>query len=88
MSSQRWLEPNRRILVIDDNTAIHDDLRKILLGEVKTQENLRDDEELLFGAAPVKVVPATPNPMFSAAAAPAPRAFRRNCVPLVDAMVM
>ena len=55
MSSQRWLEPNRRILVIDDNTAIHDDLRKILLGEVKTQENLRDDEELLFGAAPVTI---------------------------------
>ena len=53
MSSQRWLEPNRRILVIDDNRAIHDDLRKILLGEAKTQENMQDDEELLFGAEPV-----------------------------------
>jgi len=51
----RLLEPNHRILVIDDNTAIHDDLRKILLGEVKTQENLRDDEELLFGAEPVPI---------------------------------
>jgi len=50
MSSQGLLEPNHRILVIDDNTAIHDDLRKILLGEVKTAENLTDDEELLFGA--------------------------------------
>ena len=48
-----WLEPNRRILVIDDNAAIHDDLRKILLGEAKTQENMQDDEELLFGAEPV-----------------------------------
>jgi PAS domain S-box-containing protein len=55
MNSPVWLEPNRRILVIDDNTAIHDDLRKILLGEVNTQENMRDDEELLFGAEPVTI---------------------------------
>jgi PAS domain S-box-containing protein len=41
--------------VIDDNTAIHDDLRKILLGEVKAQDNLRDDEQLLFGAEPVSI---------------------------------
>ena len=50
-----WLEPNHRILVIDDNTAIHDDLRKILLGEEKAHENLQDDEELLFGAEPVSI---------------------------------
>ena len=42
-------EPNHRILVIDDNKAIHDDMRKILLGEVATQESLQDDESLLFG---------------------------------------
>jgi PAS domain S-box-containing protein len=42
-------EPNHRILVIDDNQAIHEDLRKILLGEVKIQEQLQDDEALLFG---------------------------------------
>ena len=49
------LEPNHRILVIDDNQAIHDDLRKILLGEVKTQEQLQDDEALLFGTEPVPI---------------------------------
>jgi PAS domain S-box-containing protein len=55
MRSPGLLEPNHRILVIDDNAAIHDDLRKILLGEVQTLENLRDDEELLFGAEPVPI---------------------------------
>jgi two-component system, cell cycle sensor histidine kinase and response regulator CckA len=49
-------EPNHRILVIDDNKAIHDDLRKILLGEIDTQEQLQDDEALLFG---VDVMPIT-----------------------------
>jgi PAS domain S-box-containing protein len=49
MKSPALLEPNHRILVIDDNQAIHDDLRKILLGEVEIQERLQDDEELLFG---------------------------------------
>jgi PAS domain S-box-containing protein len=49
MKSPGLLEPNHRILVIDDNKAIHDDLRKILLGEVKTQEHLQDDEAFLFG---------------------------------------
>ena len=50
------LEPNHRILVIDDNQAIHDDLRKILLGEVDTQEQLQDDETLLFGMETVPIV--------------------------------
>ena len=49
MKSPGLLEPNHRILVIDDNKAIHDDLRKILLGEAKTQEHLQDDEAFLFG---------------------------------------
>jgi CheY-like chemotaxis protein len=55
MKSPTLLEPNHRILVIDDNKAIHDDLGKVLLGEVKTQEHLQDDESLLFGieAAPI-----------------------------------
>jgi len=56
MNSPGLLEPNHRILVIDDNPAIHDDLRKILLGEVKTQEHLQDDEAALFG---IEVVPVT-----------------------------
>ncbi len=48
-------EPNRRILVIDDNRAIHDDLKKILLAEQGEQSDLLDDEALLFDATPVTV---------------------------------
>jgi len=42
------LEPNRRILVIDDNQAIHDDFRKILCGDAATA-GLDEDEAALFG---------------------------------------
>ena len=56
MKSPGLLEPNHRILVIDDNQAIHDDWRKILLGDVKTQERLQDDEACLFG---VEAMPIT-----------------------------
>ncbi len=56
MKSPSLLEPNHRILVIDDNRAIHDDLRKILLGENKTREHLQDDEAFLFG---VEALPIT-----------------------------
>jgi PAS domain S-box-containing protein len=55
MKSPSLLEPNHRILVIDDNKAIHDDLRKILLGEVETQEQLQDDEAVLFGIEAVQI---------------------------------
>ena len=55
MKSRGLLEPNHRILVIDDNHAIHADLRKILLGEVKTQERLQDDESFLFDVAAIPV---------------------------------
>src|ERR1035437_4538902 len=55
MKSRGLLEPNHRILVIDDNHAIHADLRKILLGKVKTQERLQDDESFLFDVAAMPV---------------------------------
>ncbi len=42
---------NRRILVIDDNEAIHDAFRKILLLESPSLE-LDDDEAFLFGEPP------------------------------------
>src|ERR1043166_9049093 len=45
-------QPNRRVLVIDDNRAIHDDFRKIL-GEPETS-TLQAAEAQLFGRqAPV-----------------------------------
>jgi len=40
---------NHRILVIDDNSAIHDDIRKILARPKPTSASLEDEEALLFG---------------------------------------
>ena len=40
--------PSYKLLVIDDNEAIHDDLKKIL-APVNTHSELEADEELLFG---------------------------------------
>ena len=42
-------EAQHRILVVDDNRAIHDDIRKILVGDLGEQVDLESDEELLFG---------------------------------------
>ena len=40
---------NRRILVIDDNKAIHDDFRKILVRSKATPDKLAAAEAALFG---------------------------------------
>src|SRR5437868_5829544 len=40
---------NQRILVIDDNPAIHADIRKILVKEELTGASMEEAEELLFG---------------------------------------
>mgnify|MGYP001501784955 CR=1 FL=1 len=42
---------NRRILVIDDNTAIHDDFRKILVADGDPDATLQETEAALFGDA-------------------------------------
>ncbi|HKS36895.1 MAG TPA: response regulator [Verrucomicrobiae bacterium] len=42
---------NRRILVIDDNRAIHADFRKILVGTAETRGGLDQAEAVLFGDA-------------------------------------
>jgi two-component system sensor histidine kinase/response regulator len=42
---------NHRILVIDDNRAIHDDFRKILLTSSSLPNDLDADEVILFGGA-------------------------------------
>ncbi len=44
--------PNRRILVVDDNRAIHDDFQKILCPQVDGAQALAEAKALLFGAAP------------------------------------
>ncbi len=49
MSKAAFAENNNRILVIDDNRAIHEDLRKILAGGLDGDEDLLSDENLLFG---------------------------------------
>ena len=46
-------EKNNRIIVIDDNRAIHDDFRKILCAG-NAHSNLDEVEAALFGDAPVK----------------------------------
>ncbi|MDZ4405418.1 response regulator [Prosthecobacter sp.] len=45
---------NRRILVIDDNRAIHADFRKILCPPATTGDDLLADEEILFGTSASK----------------------------------
>ena len=49
------MEPNHRILVIDDNRAIHDDIRKILIGDSDGNSDLLSDEDLLFGSSAPRV---------------------------------
>jgi two-component system, NtrC family, sensor kinase len=44
---------NRRILVIDDNPAIHEDFRKILCGSMATTDAVSESEAALFGEAVV-----------------------------------
>ncbi|HEY7302803.1 MAG TPA: response regulator [Bryobacteraceae bacterium] len=51
-------ESNHRILIVDDNRAIHDDLRKILIGDSNDDLELLSDESLLF-ESPVQRAPAT-----------------------------
>ncbi len=56
MNSPAPIEPNHRVLIIDDNEAIHDDLRKILAPDRQSIAELQDDEALLFGAEPLELV--------------------------------
>jgi diguanylate cyclase len=49
---------NNRILVIDDNPAIHQDFDKILCGDVDSSGGLSDAERLLFGES--SATPARP----------------------------
>ena len=48
MQPSRRIDPNHRILIIDDNRAIHDDFRNILVPDTGTTLDLQDDEALLF----------------------------------------
>jgi two-component system, NtrC family, sensor kinase len=49
---------NRRVLIVDDNPAIHDDFRKVLNGGLKADAGLKDSEVLLFGPDPLAPVPS------------------------------
>jgi predicted signal transduction protein with EAL and GGDEF domain len=48
---QKLVEANRRILIVDDNRAIHDDFRKILGQGVAERSELNALHEELFGAS-------------------------------------
>ncbi len=45
------LEPNRRILIVDDNPSIHDDFRRVLIRDHSATNNLDADAAALFGTA-------------------------------------
>ena len=49
---------NNRILIVDDNPAIHEDFRKILLGAAKNNRELDEMESVLFDR-PVTSAPVT-----------------------------
>jgi signal transduction histidine kinase len=51
---------NRRILVIDDNRAIHDDFRKILIAPKAPDNNLAEVEAALFADQPLPTAHAAP----------------------------
>lgn len=44
---------NRRILIVDDSTSIHEDFRKILCADPNGEPSMDSLEETLFGTAPV-----------------------------------
>ena len=52
-------EKNRRILVIDDNRAIHDDFRKVLGGAAVESTALAEAEVALFGERAPTIQPAS-----------------------------
>jgi two-component system, cell cycle sensor histidine kinase and response regulator CckA len=48
------MQPNHRILLVDDNPSIHDDFRKILLGNHSRNEALDAAEAILFDDVPAE----------------------------------
>ena len=50
--------PSHRILVIDDNPAIHEDFRKILMKAATPGDDLQDMEALLFGSESRSIISA------------------------------
>ncbi len=49
---------NHRILIVDDNPAIHEDFRKVLNGDLRPEAALLEAEEALFGPGTAPVVRA------------------------------
>jgi FixJ family two-component response regulator len=54
MNSHDTDNPAYRVMIVDDNKSIHDDLRKILIGDGNGSADLLGDEELLFEKAQVR----------------------------------
>ena len=51
------LNPNHRILIVDDNPAIHEDFRKILCPTKSNQSEVRSLKATLFDKAPMAATP-------------------------------
>jgi CheY-like chemotaxis protein len=50
--AENQLDRNQRILIIDDNTAIHEDVRKILGAPAREDADLDNEAAELFGLEP------------------------------------
>src|SRR5438477_13188283 len=56
--------PNRRILVIDDNRAIHEDFRKIFHSICEQESALAESEAALFGETNTPAAQPVSRPIF------------------------
>ncbi len=70
---------NRRVLVIDDNTAIHDDFRKILCPSRRSDAALAQSESMLFGSSEDQPVPSSFELEFAPQGAEGVEMVRRAC---------
>lgn len=56
--NRKLKNPSHRILVIDDNTSIHEDFSKILVKQQNMGDGLQDIESQLFGSEATTILPA------------------------------
>ncbi|HMP84484.1 MAG TPA: response regulator [Verrucomicrobiota bacterium] len=55
MNNGQNIQPHPRLLIIDDNAAIHEDFRKILGGQSSAGSQLSEAERALFGESPAAI---------------------------------
>jgi EAL domain-containing protein (putative c-di-GMP-specific phosphodiesterase class I) len=78
-SNHSHSESNRRVLVIDDNSAIHDDFRKILCPSRRSDAALAEAESMLFGTSEDRPTQASFELEFALQGAEGVEMVRRAC---------